>query len=173
MDFRREIEDTPCFGEIVLLIENAEGRLAVVRGRGASPGAFDLPTGVIEEAENVEEVALREALEETGRRVRLRNLVGIYRVRIRWRAWNLERWFVAFRCLALSETGTPQDIEEIEEVKFVRIPEEIPGWWSGQEFVQWFSIGLAGPEENFEKMAREVWDAWGRHRSSPRKRATS
>jgi len=42
-----------------------------------------------------------------------------------------------------------------------------------QEFVQWFSIGLAGPEENFEKMAREVWDAWGRHRSSPRKRATS
>lgn len=134
MDFRREIEDTPCFGEIVLLIEDAEGRLAVVRGRGASPGAFDLPTGVIEEAENVEEVALREALEETGRRVRLRNLVGIYRVRIRWRAWNLERWFVAFRCLALSETGTPQDIEEIEEVKFVRIPEEIPGWWPGHEW---------------------------------------
>jgi hypothetical protein len=42
-----------------------------------------------------------------------------------------------------------------------------------QEFFQWFSIGLAGPEENFEKMAREVWAAWGRHRSSPRKRATS
>jgi len=42
-----------------------------------------------------------------------------------------------------------------------------------QEFVQWFSIGLAGPEENFDKMAREVWDAWGRHRSIPRKRATS
>ena len=36
-----------------------------------------------------------------------------------------------------------------------------------EEFVQWFSIDLAGSEENFEKMAREVWAAWGRHRNGP------
>ena len=36
-----------------------------------------------------------------------------------------------------------------------------------EEFVQWFSIDLAGSEENFGKMAREVWAAWGRHRNGP------
>lgn len=32
-----------------------------------------------------------------------------------------------------------------------------------EEFVEWFSVGLAGPEENFEKISLEVWNAWNRH----------
>lgn len=34
-----------------------------------------------------------------------------------------------------------------------------------EEFVQWFSKGLAGPEENFERVSAEVWEAWNRFRA--------
>lgn len=30
-------------------------------------------------------------------------------------------------------------------------------------FVKWFSVGLAGPETNFDEISGEVWKAW-RHR---------
>lgn len=134
VDYRREMEDPPCFGEVILLIGEAEGRLAVVRARGSSPDAFDLPTGIIEEGERVDDVAIREALEETGRDVRVERLTGIYRVRVRWKAWNLERWFFAVRCLAVTDGGVPHDTEEVEEVKFVRLPEESPSSWSRSEW---------------------------------------
>lgn len=134
VDFRREMEDPKSFGEVVLLIHNEAGRIALVRGRGSSPDAFDLPTGTIEEGEAIEEVAMREAHEETGREVRLEGLVAIYQVRVRWKTWDLERWFFVFRCLAISESGTPQDSEEIEEVKFIYVPDEMPPSWSRNEW---------------------------------------
>lgn len=134
VDFRQDMENPRCHGEVVLLIHDAGGRLAVVRGKGSAPGAFDLPTGIIEEGERVEEVARREALEETGAEVRVDDLVAIYRVRVRWKAWNLERWFFVLRCLALSDVGPPRDTKEIEEAKFIRPREELPASWSRNEW---------------------------------------
>lgn len=29
-----------------------------------------------------------------------------------------------------------------------------------QEVVKWFDPGIAGPEENYEKTAAEIWDLW-------------
>lgn len=128
------MEEPRCFGEVVLLIHDQAGRLAVVRARRSSLDVFDLPTGIIEEGENIEEAAMREAREETGREVRLVDLVAMYQVRVRWKAWDLERWFFVFQCLALSESGTPRDTEEIEEVKFVRVSDEMPESWSRNEW---------------------------------------
>ena len=36
-----------------------------------------------------------------------------------------------------------------------------------EEFVQWFSLGLAGPEKNFQQISIEVWSAWSRHWNRP------
>ncbi|MGQ0796639.1 MAG: hypothetical protein ACT4OI_02050 [Methanobacteriota archaeon] len=32
-----------------------------------------------------------------------------------------------------------------------------------EEFVTWFSVGLAGPETNFDEISAEVWTVWRRH----------
>jgi len=133
-DFRREMEDPPCFGEVVLLVQDPEGRLALVRRRGALPDAFDLPTGIIQEGEGVEAAALREAAEETGRTVRVEDLPAIYQVRVQWEKWDMERWFFAVRCTAGSEPGPPPDPEEIENVTFVRLPDGLPRWWAHDEW---------------------------------------
>ena len=134
VDFRREMKDPPCFGEVVLLVLDESTRLALVRKRGSSPDAFDLPTGIISKGEGVEEAALREAHEETGRQVRVEYLVGVYQVRVSWEKWNLERWFFALRCTAVSERATPLDTEEIADVKFVQLPDEMPAWWPRDEW---------------------------------------
>jgi hypothetical protein len=39
-----------------------------------------------------------------------------------------------------------------------------------EEFVDWFSAGLGGPEENFDGMSTEVWAARERYRTPPRAR---
>lgn len=66
----------PCAGALVV---DDEGRLLLTR-RGIEPyrGRWDLPGGYLEESEHPEEAAVREVLEETGLRVRLTRLVGIY-----------------------------------------------------------------------------------------------
>lgn len=134
VDFRREMEDPPSFGEVIPLVLDEAGRLAIVRKRGHDPVAFDIPTGIIEEGEGVEEVAKREALEETGCEVRVADLLAIYQVRVRWQVEHHERWFFALRCPALAVGEGPLDTQEIEEVKFVRLPEEMPEWWPRSEW---------------------------------------
>lgn len=134
VDYRREMEDPLCFGEVVLLVQDDEGRLAVVRGKGSPPDAFDLPTGIIEEGEGVEETAVREGYEETGSHVRIENLVAIYRVRVHFARERLERWFFVLRCTATSPSSGPVDATEIEEVRFVRLPEEGPERWTREEW---------------------------------------
>ncbi len=135
VDFRREMEDPLCFGEVVLLIEDSDGRLAIVWKRGSSANARNTPTGIIEEGEGVEEASLREGYEETGRQIRVEKLAAIHQVRVHWKAWDVERWFFILRCTALSDVGTPEDTTEIEEVKWVRVPEELPKSWADS---QWY-----------------------------------
>ncbi|MFQ5919678.1 MAG: NUDIX hydrolase [Thermoplasmata archaeon] len=134
VDFRREMEDPPCFGEVILLITDDEERLALVRGRGSPPGAFDLPTGIIEEGEGVEATALREGYEESGNKIQIEALTAIYRVQVRFAKWDVERWFFSLRCSAQSPSDGPKDTEEIEEVRFVRLPEEAPAFWGQEEW---------------------------------------
>lgn len=140
MDFRHIDEKRdypPCFGEVVLLIHDSEGRLATVRKRGSPDGAYGLPMGRISEAESVEEAAVREAFEETGRAVKVEEVVALHRVRYKFMRWNLERWTFILLCRPLTDEGAPQDTEEIEEVKFVRLPDEIPLGWVRTPWYLW------------------------------------
>lgn len=134
VDYRREMEEPLCFGEVVLLIVDHDGRLAVVRKRGSPMEDWGIPTGIIEEGETVDAACLREGLEETGRTIRIDTLRGIHKVRVHFKEWDVERWFFILRCTALAATGDPRDSAEIEEVRFIRLPEETPSAWAGSEW---------------------------------------
>jgi ADP-ribose pyrophosphatase YjhB (NUDIX family) len=62
------------------LIE-VEGRVVLVR-RGIEPraGCWALPSGFTEYGETIEETAIRECREETGLKIELDNLLGVYSV---------------------------------------------------------------------------------------------
>lgn len=136
VDFRREMEDPPCFGEVVLLIMDDPGRLAVVRKRGSPADDWDIPTGIIEEDETVDAAALREGLEETGRTIRIDALCAIHQVKVHFKEWDVERWFFILRCTAVAPAGNPRDTVEIEAVKFIHVPSEMPSGWVGSEWHQ-------------------------------------
>lgn len=57
-------------------IFNEEGRVLLTRRR--DNGQWRLPSGGMEAGESVEEAILREVFEETGLRVRVKRLIGVY-----------------------------------------------------------------------------------------------
>lgn len=61
-----------------ILIEDAGQVILVRRGVAPSQGAWALPSGFAEYEETIEETAVREAYEETGLRVEVDDLLGIY-----------------------------------------------------------------------------------------------
>jgi 8-oxo-dGTP diphosphatase len=60
------------------LVGNAEGLLLIQRSYGAEKGLWAPPGGYVEQGEVVEEAACREAYEETGLKVTINGLVGLY-----------------------------------------------------------------------------------------------
>ncbi len=137
----------PCFGEVVLLIIDDVGRIAAMRKRGASEEAYMLPQGRIDEGEGIEDAAVREAFEETGREVKVEEVAAVHRVRIRFKSWRLERWHFVMICRSTSGGGKPQDQDEVAEIKFLKIPSEIPTEWirSGWELSVLKDAGLLHP----------------------------
>ncbi|KXB05237.1 hypothetical protein AKJ50_01445 [candidate division MSBL1 archaeon SCGC-AAA382A13] len=61
-----------------IIIEMDEGIVLVKRKNNPFRGDWAIPGGFVEYGETVEEAARREAEEETGLRVELENLVGVY-----------------------------------------------------------------------------------------------
>jgi len=64
--------------DIIIELEDREGRPIVLIERKHAPLGWALPGGFVEVDESVERAAVREALEETGLRVRLTALLGVY-----------------------------------------------------------------------------------------------
>lgn len=60
-----------------MIIHDPQRGVVLVR-RGTPPFGHALPGGFVEEGETVEQAAVREALEETGLRIRLKGLLGVY-----------------------------------------------------------------------------------------------
>ncbi len=133
---RDEPEGPPCDGEVVPLVRDEEGRLAVVRRRSGTRD-FVLPTGRSQPGEGIEKAAVREALKETGCHVAVDEVPALHRVRIRYRDAEWERWFFLVLCRVLRTEDGPQDTEEFEDVKFVQLPGEMPIAWAQAEWPMW------------------------------------
>lgn len=125
----------PCHGEVVLLVRDREGRLVAARKRESEH--YQLPMGRIQPGESIEEAARREALEETGWSVEVDEVAALHRVRIHFRAWELERWFFIVLCRPQDDGGTPTDTEEIAEVKLIQLPQELPLEWVRNQWYLW------------------------------------
>ena len=55
-----------------------EGGRVLLKESERSPGTWGLPGGLVEDNESVAQAAIREAQEETGLKVRLERLIGVY-----------------------------------------------------------------------------------------------
>jgi 8-oxo-dGTP diphosphatase len=61
-----------------IVIKTGRGVVLIRRKNDPFRGKWALPGGFVEYGERVEEAAVREALEETGLRVRLERIIGVY-----------------------------------------------------------------------------------------------
>jgi 8-oxo-dGTP diphosphatase len=74
---KREYPDAPLIGVGAIIIEH-DRIVLVKRGHPPLAGEWSIPGGVLEVGETLRQAAVREALEETGLRVEVGELLGVY-----------------------------------------------------------------------------------------------
>jgi len=74
---KREYPDAPLVGVGAIIIEH-DRVVLVKRGHPPLLGEWSIPGGVVEAGETLREAAVREVLEETGLRVEVGALLGVY-----------------------------------------------------------------------------------------------
>ena len=74
---KREYPDAPLVGVGAIIIEG-DRIVLVKRGHPPLAGEWSIPGGVLEVGETLRQAAVREALEETGLRVEVGELLGVY-----------------------------------------------------------------------------------------------
>ncbi|AIZ44376.1 DNA mismatch repair protein MutT [Deinococcus radiopugnans] len=105
-----------------VVVLNAAGDILLVRERGtagqmAKAGLWHIPSGTVEDGENPQDTAVREAFEETGLRVRLTRFVGAYLGRFPDGALVLRHVWLAEPLPG--QTLRPTFAEEIAEARYV------------------------------------------------------
>jgi len=128
---KREYPDTPLVGVGAIIIE--DGRVALVK-RGHAPlvGEWSIPGGALEIGETVREAAAREACEETGLKVEVLELLGIYDRLLRDEEGRVRYHYllVDFLCIRVSgdlcAAGDADDVRWFtpEEVEHLPLPED-------------------------------------------------
>lgn len=117
---RDEKEDYPkCKGGCRILIRREGGTVLVNYGPG---GGYYLPGGRIWEGETVEEGAIREAREETGLDVELKEMPELHKCNYLFKDWNLERWEFIFIARCIGGSLEPQDRNEIHQAATLETP---------------------------------------------------
>jgi len=112
LDYTGDYPD--CKGEAVIGIVKDDKVVGVKHAEG---GEFVLPMGRVWEKEDFVEGAKREAREETGLEVDLKDLKEIRRVLFHFSNAELERWHLLFEAEAVGGKLEPEDEEEIAEAK--------------------------------------------------------
>jgi 8-oxo-dGTP diphosphatase len=74
---KREYPDAPLVGVGAIIIEQ-DRVILVKRGHEPLAGSWSIPGGALEIGETLRQGAVREALEETGLTVKVRELLGVY-----------------------------------------------------------------------------------------------
>ena len=127
-------------GEVILAVRRKSGEYLLHTKAFYPPGAYRLPSGGVEQGEDLATAVGREAIEETGLNLSIERFVGILRYRFCWE--GLESDFTSYVFL-LSEIGgalAAQDVGEqisgYREVPLGELPEvaralehlAVPGW---------------------------------------------
>lgn len=90
--------------------------LLVKRGTEPFKGSWALPGGFVEWGETAENAVVREAFEETGLRVRVEELLGVYSAPAR----DPERGTIAVAFICSAQNGQPKGGDDAAEAK----------WWA-------------------------------------------
>jgi 8-oxo-dGTP diphosphatase len=110
----------PCAGALVV----RDGRVLLARrARPPAQGQWDIPGGFLHADENPEDGARREILEETGLRVRLTGLLGVYMDRY---GEDSDLWLMNLYYLAEPlDDAEPRAADDVSEVRWFA-PDELP-----------------------------------------------
>ncbi len=105
-----------------VVVLNAAGDILLVRERGAAgqaekAGLWHIPSGSVEDGENPQDAAVREAHEETGLQVTLTRFLGAYLGRFPDGAFILRHVWLAEP--APGQTPQPAFAQEIAEARYV------------------------------------------------------
>lgn len=139
-------DEPPSQGEVVLLIFDDQGRMVVLSASEDGQDTSTLPQGRIGIDEGVEEAATRVALEEAGMRVVVEELAALHQMRIRFRSWELERWYFIMTCRLESVVETAESAS-LRRVRFIELPQEVPPEWARSQWYLWVlkDVGLVHP----------------------------
>ena len=124
MSHRRLYPERPLVG-VGVLIRDGDRYLLVRRAAEPDAGLWSIPGGLVELGERVEEAAVREALEETGLEVEIRDLLGVVDKIERDDAGRIRFHFVIVDYLAEVKGGSLKASSDALEARWVRA-EEFP-----------------------------------------------
>ena len=124
MSHRRLYPERPLIG-VGVLIRDGDRYLLVRRAAEPDAGLWSIPGGLVELGERVEEAAVREALEETGLEVEIRDLLGVVDKIERDDAGRIRFHFVIVDYLAEVKGGSLKASSDALEARWVRA-EEFP-----------------------------------------------
>jgi ADP-ribose pyrophosphatase YjhB (NUDIX family) len=137
------------FGEVVLFILRANGRLLLHTKAFYPEGVFRLPSGTLLEGERLLDAVRRETREETGLQVRVEHFLAVLEFEFRWQGQSL--LIPSYLFLVREVQGTLHCEDGKEQICAFR---EIS------------PCELIGVAEQLEHMSAE-WQDWGWFRSIP------
>jgi 8-oxo-dGTP diphosphatase len=114
---KREYPDVPLVGVGAIIIE--QDRVVLVkRGQAPLAGEWSIPGGVLEVGETLRQAAAREVLEETGLRVEVDELLGVYDRILRDSGERTRYHYVLIDFLCRRIDGEPQGAGDAAEARW-------------------------------------------------------
>src|SRR5579864_8973242 len=114
---KREYPDTPLVGVGAIIIEH-DRVILVKRGHAPLQGEWSVPGGVLEVGETLRQAAVREVLEETGLRVEVDELLGVYDRILRDSDERTRYHYVLIDFLCRRIDGEPQGAGDAAEARW-------------------------------------------------------